>query len=83
MLYARYMYPENGTKWQRDEIVRLGLNFGKRYLVEDVDMGQSYTGIKLDGYDGYLNSVFFDFEEEDFTQIDIYSDARYNSYIGR
>lgn len=83
MLYARYMYPDNGQQHQRDHIATLGLVVGNRYLVEDVSMGQSYTGIKLDGYDRYLNSVFFDFEEDDYTTIDIYRDPRFNPYIKR
>ena len=56
MLYARYMYPNSGFPYHREVVQNMNLELGKRYLVEDVQMGQSYTGIKLDGYDGYTGS---------------------------
>jgi hypothetical protein len=54
----------------------------REYVVERVDMGQSYTTLKLLGKDFYYNSVMFDFYEED-KEIDIYSDERYNPYLRR
>jgi hypothetical protein len=75
------MYPDSGYQHHKDQIAELNLELEKRYLVEDVQMGQSYTGIKLDGCERYVNSVFFDFEEDDFTPVDIYSDPRYNNYM--
>lgn len=81
MLYARFEYPESGWPSDRDYVEKSGLEVGKRYLVEKVDMGQSYTSIFLDGFRRPFNSVHFEFEEEDYTPVDIYRDRRYNYYM--
>lgn len=79
MLYARFMYPDYGYPHDGEQAAKAGLVVGKRYLVEDVDMGQSYTSIKLDCIDEPFNSVLFEFEE-DYSPVDIYADPRYNPY---
>lgn len=83
MLYARFEHPDAGWDHDRERVSSLNLEVGKRYLVEDVNMGQSYTGILLDGFCGYLNSVHFEFEEDNYTPVDIYKDPRYNNYLRR
>ena len=80
MLYARYAHPNNGYPDDRQEVSET-LEVGKRYLVESIDMGQSYTSIFLDGFMRCFNSVYFEFEEEDYTPVDIFSDPRYNRYM--
>lgn len=81
MLYARFEYPNNGHRHDQELVASLNLEVGKRYLVEDVQMGQTYTGILLDGFCRYLNSVHFEFEEDNYTPVDIYRDPRYNPYM--
>ena len=83
MLYARFMHPEYGRAHDREQAATSGLVVGERYLVEDVEIGQSYTGIKLNCFRKAFNSVLFEFEEEDCSPIDIYTDPKYNPYIRR
>lgn len=81
MLYARYLYPNNGLRRHQDDCTKAGLKVGKRYLVWEVEMGQSNTSIVLDGIAGRFNSVFFEFEEEEFLSVNIYRDPYYNHYM--
>lgn len=81
MLYARFTHPISGYPHDGEQAEKAGLVVWKRYLVEDVNMGQSYTSIKLDCIDKQLNSVLFEFEKEDYSPINIYADPKYNPYI--
>lgn len=81
MLYARFEYPDKGSSHDQKLVARLNLKVGKRYLVEDVGMGQFCTRILLDGFCTYLNSVHFEFEEDNYIPINIYRDPRYNPYM--
>lgn len=80
MLYAIFMYPENGYDGDIKRAQDANLQLGARYEVTDVAMGQSSTSIYLANIDGVFNSVQFDFEE-DGVSIDIFSDPRYNPYL--
>ena len=83
MLYARFMHPDHGYPNDGERAEKAGLVVGKRYLVKDVDMGQSYTSIKLDCYEKKFNSVLFEFEREDCSPVTIFADQRYNRYAGK
>lgn len=74
MLTAIYNYPENGYRPATE------LQVGQSYEVTQVLMGQSYTSIYLAGFPGAFNSVQFDFLDNG-EPVDIYRDARYNSYL--
>lgn len=80
MLYAKFMYPDNGREYDKKYVKEVGLKVGERYEVEDVDMGQSSTSIYLKDIKGSFNSVHFEFEENG-KPIDIYDDPRYNPYL--
>ena len=80
MLYARFNYPDNGWPAERGYAERMGLKVGERYEVEFVSMGGSYTSIYLKNIDGTFNSVLFDFETSDGTEVNIYHDDRYSPY---
>lgn len=82
MLYAKFMHPDYGYAHNQKQVQNAGLIIGMRYLVKDVDMGQSSTRIVLDGFLGHFNSVHFEFDE-DGVPIDIFRDARWNPYIRR
>ena len=79
MLYAVFRYPENGYPYQGQRALDAGLVVGKRYPVEGINMGQSYTSVSITGY-GIHNSILFDFENEDGSKCDIYRDPRYSPY---
>lgn len=81
MLYAKFMYPDNGYDCDVEYAKKAELKTGERYEVEDLYMGQSHTSIYLKNINGSFNSVQFDFEEEDGSVVDIYKDARYNPYL--
>ncbi len=80
MLYAKFMYPDNGYDYDEEYAKKMGLKVSERYEVEDVDMGQSHTSIYLKNIKGCFNSVHFEFEENG-NPIDIYDDPRYNPYL--
>lgn len=81
MLYARFLYPDNGNPYFREKLLSSGLVVGERYRVIDVEMGQSSTYITLDGFGLMFNSVYFEFENEDCTAHDIFRDPKYNRYM--
>lgn len=65
---------------QNDVWLNHDLEYGKTYEVKDIDMGQSYTSVYLDGKPFPYNSVLFEFYE-DGKPLDIYLDKRFNKYI--
>lgn len=81
MLYARFLYPNNGYSHDRETVSKSGLEYGKRYAVSSVDIGQSYTCVKLEKFERMFNSVYFEFELGDGTPHDIFSDPEYNTYL--
>ena len=79
-MYAVFNHPDHGYPSQGQAAIDAGLVVGERYEVEHVYMGQSNTTIKLVGF-GLRNSVLFDFENDDGTPCNIYTDPKYNPYI--
>ena len=79
MLYAKFMYPDNGYDGDVSFAKKIGLEAGKRYEVEDLSMGGSHTSIFLKGIKGAFNSVQFEFEE-DGKPINIFNSPKYNPY---
>ena len=80
MLYAKFMYPDNGYDCDVKNAKNAGLNVGERYEVKDLSMGGSHTSIYLKNIDGVFNSVQFDFEEDD-KPVNIYRNPKYNGYL--
>lgn len=64
MLYAKFMYPDNGWDSDVENAKKVGLKVGEKYEVEYLSMGQSNTSIYLKGIQSIFNSVQFDFEED-------------------
>lgn len=84
-LYAKYENPENGTDYDKNEAKKLFV-LNQFYRVDNVEMGQSRTYIKIKGFNGSFNSVMFEFYElidGEFVQYDIFKDPNYNPYIKR
>lgn len=79
MLYAKFMYPDNGHDCDVEHAKNVGLKAGEKYEVEDLSMGGSHTSIFLKDINGVFNSVQFEFEE-DGKPIDIYNSPKYNPY---
>lgn len=80
-IYARFLYPNYGHVGDGSSAISAGLTVGERYEVASISMGQSYTSITLVDFSGMYNSVLFEFEEEDGTDINIYKDPRFNPYM--
>ena len=80
MLYAIFTYPNWGYECDKEYAKKVGLIEGKKYEVQDICMGGSYTSIWLKNIKGSFNSVQFEFEENG-KPIDIYDDPRYNPYL--
>jgi hypothetical protein len=80
MLYAIFLNADSGysyeTKFAKEKLI-----YGKKYEVEEVCMGQSYTDIVLKDIQGAFSSVHFLFVDETGQSVDIYRDPRYNPYI--
>ena len=80
MLYAKFMYPDNGWDGDVKYAKEAGLEVGKKYEVEEVYMGQSNTTIFLNGLAGCFNSVQFEFEEDGIFIV-IVKSPKYNPYM--
>ena len=80
MLYAIFLNADDGYSYEA-KVAKERLVYGKKYEVEEVCMGQSYTDIILKGIDGAFNSIHFLFVDEDGKPHDIFSDPNYNPYI--
>ena len=79
MLYAKFMYPDNGWDSDVEYAKKVSLKVGEKYEVEYLSMGQSNTSVYLKDVKGVFNSVQFDFEE-DGKLISIYDSPKYNPY---
>ena len=80
MVMARFEYPNNGSKYDTENVKKQGLVVGNEYPVANIFMGQSRTSIYLDGFNVSFNSVRFEFFE-DGTPLNIFRDSRFNPYI--
>lgn len=79
MLYAKFMYPNNGWDVDVEYAKKVGLKVGAKYEVDNISMGQSNTSVYLKNIKGVFNSVQFDFEE-DGKPINIFNSPKYNPY---
>ena len=52
-----------GYDVEKQKMIDLGIKVGDRFIVCNVDMGQSNTSIHLEEHSGSFNSVFFNFEK--------------------
>lgn len=77
---ARLTNLEAGYECNKELMIRCGLVVGSTYEVEHINMGQSYTTIKIRDCGTYFNSVNFEFEE-DGKPLNIYQDKRFNPYL--
>lgn len=76
-IYAKCIQEsDEDCSWTKHDLEK-----GKFYKVESIDMGQSYTSISLKDKKGSYNSVYLEFYENG-KEIDIYSDKRFNPYLG-
>ena len=81
MLYAKFVEPDAGMKYDPERCKKAGLKVGERYRVSHVNMSGWYTDIYLEDHGKFsFNSVHFEFDE-DGEPIDIYRDPRYNPYM--
>lgn len=78
-IYGMYL-DENGFPNDTVEARKKGLVHCKSYEVTDIEIGQSFTYIKLQGFDGVFNSVMFNFYDENGKSFDII-DSKYNPYL--
>ena len=60
---------------------KAGLIAGNEYPVSDISIGQSYTSVYLENFQGAFNSVQFEFYE-DGKPLNIFRDRRFNPYLG-
>lgn len=79
---AVFLYPESGYRHDQEKVQRCGLEVEKEYEVSQIIMGQSSTSVYLEGFQGWFNSVHFEFME-DGKPLDIFRDPRFNPYLGR
>ena len=78
---------ENGYDYQPKECVELNMYKGCRYLVKDIQIGQSSSTVELHNFKKSFNTVMFkfldaddwDFDKQDLKEIDIFK-TDYNPY---
>lgn len=79
IILAVVVSDKGGYDSDKEQFRKAGFKLGDKIEVEDINMSQSSTSIKLKDH-GWFNSVFFDFEENG-EELDIYSDSRFNPYL--
>jgi hypothetical protein len=77
-IYAEFL-DKNGHNYDIATAKEQKLEKGKLYEVEDINIGQSTTSIKIKGYEPTFNSVMFKFYDIDSEPIDIFK-TKYNPY---
>lgn len=79
-IYAIFKHPDWGMDGDIQSVKEAELVLDLPYQVAEIDMGQSFTYIRLVGSQRWFNSVHFDFEEKG-EPINIYNDPRFNPYM--
>lgn len=80
MLYAKFMYPNNGYDGDIEYAKNAKLKLKERYEIDYINMGGFYTSIYLKDIEGCFNSVQFVFEDEYGLPVDIYEISDFSSY---
>ena len=78
---------ENGYENEPKECLKLNMYKGCRYLVKNIEIGQSHSYVELHNFDKSFNTVMFrfldaddwDFEKQDLKEINIFK-TDYNPY---
>lgn len=81
MVIAKFTNPENGFPHDAEKAKKAGLIAGNEYPVSDISVGQSYTNVYLENFQGPFNSVQFEFYEGG-EPLNIFQDKRFNPYLG-
>lgn len=79
MIEATVVTLNGGYQGNKDHCAKHNLQVGNKYIVKDIDIGQSSSSVFLQGL-SWFNTIYFTFEE-DGEELDIYSDTRFNNYI--
>ena len=77
-IYAIYL-DENGYDNDTKEAREVGLEKGKVYEVDFMDIGQSHSYVGLANFNDCFNSVMFEFEDGEGNEVDIF-DTEWNPY---
>ena len=80
MLYAKFVYPDNGYDCDVEHAKNAGLKVGEKYEVTELFIGGSHTSILLKDIDGCFNSVQFIFYENE-QPVDIFRNSKYSGYL--
>ena len=76
-LFAKYIYPDNGTETQRKKNVAAGLALNMAYPVVALRVGDWCSKVYLEGFgETEFNTVNFSFYDEYGLAVDVYSDPR-------
>lgn len=55
-----YAYPDNGTKWDKENLAKLGMKVGDEFTVEDTEISSYSTTLRLCEFPGKrFNTVNF------------------------
>lgn len=72
-LHAVLIHPGYGTEYDQEVLRASGIKFCENRLVTECSVGSFQSTIRVDGFDESLNSVHFEFRDEDGKFVDIYS----------
>ena len=70
---------KNGYDGEPKEAVNEGLNQGERYLVTNIQIGQSHSYVELKGFERSFNTVMFEFYDLFGKKVNIF-ETKYNPY---
>lgn len=79
-IYAVCTNLNAGYPSDQKHIKESGIKVGDKIELKDARVGGWHTNVYLVGYKGSFNSVFFDFEDEEGNEYDIYSDKSFRTY---
>lgn len=72
-LHAVLIHPGYGTEYDQEVLRTSGINFCENRLVTECSVGNFQSTIRVVGFDESLNSVHFEFQDDDGKFVDIYS----------
>ena len=79
-LIAKVSNLQNGYQYDKDTLAKHEMKLGDEFTIKSIDISQSHTNMKLDGFKEPFNSVNFTILHEG-EEYDIFEDPELNQYL--